>query len=74
MMSGKALAPLRLFAPGGGGRVGLLGAPAFARERPRKLRKGDTPLPPRARKRRRPAIHQASVISHATTPISGSRF
>jgi hypothetical protein len=43
MMSGYALAPLRLIAPGGGGRVGLLGAPAFARERPRKLRKGRTP-------------------------------
>ena len=47
--AGLTVPPLRLMPPGGGRRVGLLGAPAHARERRRKLRKGDTPLPPRAR-------------------------
>jgi len=49
MMSGKALAPLRLIAPGGGGRVGFAAARRPRAEERLQNNDGELPIPPRRR-------------------------
>ena len=75
MMRGYALAPLRLITPKGVGALVLRRRAGPARKSACKTMMGRSPYPlGDARVVRRPGIDQASVISYATTPISGNRY